>query len=254
MLVRKIKNVEHRVYDDENEFRQYCPDENIILNWRDGTKGSWVKTDDDKICQVLKRGKLKISQSKGVYNYYVRTAIGSFVCRDTMKMEGGLRKNMYTFGDSDVTLYQQKKHRKKATRREFLFAKFVAQGDGIAEAFIKAFPTNNEEYADYQGKILLSTERIKNLIREEVDKVLHEAEITPLYLLEQMKKIVDAKKSQDKDKIQAIKALMQISGMMDTEKRTESLTLFQGFTKEQLDAIQGGDSKKLIEASREVKK
>jgi len=69
-----------------------------------------------------------------------------------------------------------------------------------------------------------------------------------------MKKIVDAKKSQDKDKIQAIKALMQISGMMDTEKRTESLTLFQGFTKEQLDAIQGGDSKKLIEASREVKK
>jgi len=47
---------------------------------------------------------------------------------------------------------------------------------------------------------------------------------------------------------------MQISGMMDTEKRTESLTLFQGFTKEQLDAIQGGDSKKLIEASREVKK
>jgi len=92
------------------------------------------------------------------------------------------------------------------------------------------------------------------LIREEVDKVLHEAEITPLYLLEQMKKIVDAKKSQDKDKIQAIKALMQISGMMDTEKRTESLTLFQGFTKEQLDAIQGGDSKKLIEASREVEK
>ena len=238
MLVRKIKNVEHRVYDNENEFRQYCPDETIVLNWRDGTKGSWVKTDDDKICQVLKRGKLKISQSKGVYNYYVRTA----------------RKNMYTFGDSDVTLYQQKKHRKKATRREFLFAKFVAQGDGIAEAFIKAFPTNNEEYADYQGKILLSTERIKNLIREEVDKVLHEAEITPLYLLEQMKKIVDAKKSQDKDKIQAIKALMQISGMMDTEKRTESLTLFQGFTKEQLDAIQGGDSKKLIEASREVKK
>ena len=92
------------------------------------------------------------------------------------------------------------------------------------------------------------------MIREEVDKVLHEAEITPLYLLGKMKEVVDDNGSQDKDKIQALKTLMQISGMMDTEKRTESVTLFQGFTKEQLDAIQGGDSKKLIEASREVEK
>jgi len=69
-----------------------------------------------------------------------------------------------------------------------------------------------------------------------------------------MKEVVDDNGSQDKDKIQAIKTLMQISGMMDTEKRTESVTLFQGFTKEQLDAIQGGNSKKLIEASREVEK
>ena len=92
------------------------------------------------------------------------------------------------------------------------------------------------------------------MIREDVDKVLLEADITPLYLLEKMKDVVDDNGSQDKDKIQAIKTLMQISGMMDTEKRTESVTLFQGFTKEQLDAIQGGNSKKLIEASREVEK
>ena len=92
------------------------------------------------------------------------------------------------------------------------------------------------------------------MIREEVDKVLHEAEITPLYLLEKMKSVIDNRGAQDKDKIQAIKTLMQISGMMETDKRTESVTLFQGFTKEQLDAIQGGNSKKLIEASREVEK
>ena len=67
-----------------------------------------------------------------------------------------------------------------------------------------------------------------------------------------MKEVIDKEEAQDKDKIQAIKTLMQISGMMETEKKTESLTLFQGFTKEQLDVIQGGNSKKLIEASREV--
>jgi len=37
MLVRKIKNIEHRVYSNEDEFRQYCPDEKLTRNWRDGT-------------------------------------------------------------------------------------------------------------------------------------------------------------------------------------------------------------------------
>ena len=254
MIVRKIKSVEHRIYNDEKEFNQYCPDENLTRNWRDGTEGSWVTADDGQVCQVLKRGELRDSQSKGVCNYYIRTVIGSFICRDNVMIEGDMRKNMYSFASEDLSPYQHKINRKNPTRREFLFAKYVAKGDGIAEAFMKAYPTNNEKYADSQGKILLSTERVKGLIREEVDKVLNEAEITPLYLLEKMKSVVDADGSQDKDKIQAIKTLMQISGMMETEKRTESLTLFQGFTKDQLNAIQGGDSKKLIEASREVKK
>ena len=56
MLVRKIKNVEHMVYSNEEEFRQYCPDENLTRNWRDGTEGSWVMADDGQICQVLRRG------------------------------------------------------------------------------------------------------------------------------------------------------------------------------------------------------
>ena len=236
MLVRKIKDVEHAIYNDEKEFNQYCPSEDLTRNWRDGTEGSWVMTDDGKVCRVLKRGELRDSQSRGVCNHYVRTAIGSFICRDNIMMEGDMRKNMYSFAAEDLSPYQHKINRKKPTRREFLFAKYVAKGDGIAEAFMRAYPTNNEKYADYQGKILLSTERIKGLIREEVDKVLNEAEITPLYLLEKMKSVVDDDVSQD------------------TEKRTESLTLFQGFTKDQLNAIQGGNSKKLIEASKEVEK
>ena len=66
-----------------------------------------------------------------------------------------------------------------------------------------------------------------------------------------MRNIVDRSESQDRDKIQAIKTLMQISGMMDTEKRIESVAVFQGFTKEQLDAIGAGNVKKLASAERE---
>ena len=53
--------------------------------------------------------------------------------------------------------------------------------------------------------ILLKAKRVQKLIRDEIDKVLVDADITPLYLLEQMRSIVDSGDSQDRDKIQAIK-------------------------------------------------
>jgi len=133
-----------------------------------------------------------------------------------------------------------------------LFAQFVAKGENIIDAFLKAYPTNNRRYAEGQAKILLKAKRVQKLIRDEIDKVLVDADITPLYLLEQMRCIVDSGESQDRDKIQAIKTLMQISGMMDTEKRTESVAVFQGFTKEQLDAIGSGEVKQLAAAEKEV--
>jgi hypothetical protein len=133
-----------------------------------------------------------------------------------------------------------------------LFAQFVAKGENIVDAFLKAYPTDNRRYAEGQAKILLKAKRIQKLIRDEIDKVLVDADITPLYLLEQMRAIVDNGDSQDRDKIQAIKTLMQISGMMDTDKRTESVAVFQGFTKEQLDAIGSGEVKQLAAAEKEV--
>ena len=47
---------------------------------------------------------------------------------------------------------------------------------------------------------------------------------------------------------------MKISGMMETQKTTESLTLFQGFTQEQLNAIQGSQNKKLAEVKKDNEK
>ena len=102
--------------------------------------------------------------------------------------------------------------------------------------------------------MLLKTDRIKNLVREEINKYLNEAEITPKYLLEEMRDIIDKSESTDRDKITALTTLMKISGMMDTEKKSESLTVFQGFTKEQLNAIQKPEDKKLLEVKKDIEK
>jgi len=252
MITRKINKINHPIYKNIEEFKRYNPNIDAKHNWRDGTEGNWVVSDDGQVCQVLKRGKLKASGSDKVIKNYIRVPLGTFVCTDKTKMKGDPKKNLYSFGLANTSAYKHKIEKKETTQREFLFAQFVAKGTDLVDAFLKAYPTENRKYAESQAKILLKAKRIQRLIREEIDKVLVDADITPLYLLEQMKSIVDGQSSNDRDKIQAIKTLMQITGMMDTEKRTESVAVFQGFTKEQLDAIGSGEVKQIASAEREV--
>ena len=252
MITRKIKHKKYKIYESEEEFRKDYPDEKIYTNWREGTEGSWVVSDDGQVCEVLKRGTMLRRAGSKQKNYYIRVPLGTFICGDNIKMEGEPRRNRYSFGLTDTSVYENKVEKKKTTQREFLFAQYVAKGEDVVDAFVKAFPTNNKSYAEGQAKILMKAKRIQNMIREEIDRVLSDADITPLYLLEQMRDIVDKRDSNDRDKIQALKTLMQISGMMDTEKKTESVAVFQGFTKEQLDAIGGGNVKELASVEREV--
>ena len=252
MISRKINKVDHPIYESIEEFKKYNPNIDVVDNWRSSVEGNWIVSDDGQVCQVLKRGKIKNSKKSNLTKEYIRIPLGTFLCKDNIMIEGEPRENLYSFGLANKRAWNHIIEKKELTHREFLFAQMVAKGENVVDSFLKAYPTNNRRYAEGQAKVLMKAKRIQTLIREEIDKVLTKADITPLYLLEQMKHIVDNGKSQDKDKIQAIKTLMQISGMMDTDKRTESVAVFQGFTKEQLDAIGSGGVKKLAEANREV--
>ena len=253
MKERLVKGVTHYLYDSVEEFRNKYDTLPISLDWRHSNKGDWIVTDDGQVCQVLHLGVLKKKDRKKETTF-IRTIIGSFVCSPKVKIEGDMRTNMHTFSTEGKSPSVRKRERKQATDKEFLFGKYVAKGDDVVEAYMKAFPSKNENYAKSQAKLLLKTDRVKKLIREEIDKYLNEADITPTYLLEEMRNIIDKGGSSDRDKITAITTLMKISGMMDTEKTTESLTLFQGFTQEQLNAIQGSQHKKLAEVKKDNEK
>ena len=168
-------------------------------------------------------------------------------------MKGDIRRNIYTFG-KDKTKYDVNRDRVKPTSKEFLFAKYVAKGDNITDAFISAYPTNNRTYAEREAKILMNTKRVKGLIKEEIAKVMNEADITPLYILEKMKDIIESDASRDSDKVSLLKELVAIAGMRDTEKKSESVTVFQGFSPEQLDAIGGNNVKQIAKAERTEEK
>ena len=83
---------------------------------------------------------------------------------------------------------------------------------------------------------------------------MNEAEITPLYILEKMKDIIESDGSRDSDKVSLLKELVNIAGMKDMDKKSESVTVFQGFSPEQLNAIGGNNVKQLAKAERETEK
>ena len=253
MRERIVKGVTHYLYDDVDEFRRYKPNVSLVTDWRHSNKGDWIETDDGQVCQVLYLGILNKEDRKKDVSY-IRTIMGSYICSPKIFIEGDMKTNMHTFATDGESPSVRKRNRKHTTDKEFLFGKYVAKGDDVVEAYMKAFPSKNEEYAKSQAKLLLKTDRVKKLIREEIDKYLNEAEITPTYLLEAMRNIIDKIDSSDRDKLTALTTLMKISGMMDTEKTTESVTVFQGFTKEQLNAIQESKYEKLAEVKRDSEK
>ena len=46
--------------------------------------------------------------------------------------------------------------------------------------------------------------------------------------------------------------LMKIAGMFPNEKKTESLTVFQGFTKDQLKQLDNSDVKMIAHAEKDI--
>ena len=71
--------------------------------------------------------------------------------------------------------------------------------------------------------------------------------------MEKTKEIVDKVDVKDNDKLNSIKILMELSGMLNKkEKQTESIALFSGFSNEQLKLLEGNNVKKIAEQQREV--
>ena len=233
MKSRIIKGKEHIVYDNINELGQVMSNKDVQDDWRVAPLNSWVLTDDGQVCQILERGTINNQR-------YVRTAIGMFKCAPFIKMEGELRENIYNF--SGINSNKKARERVEPTKQEYLFARYLAKGEGVIESFKKAFPkATSDNYIKEKSNLLLRTERIKTLIDKEIEKILEQTDITPKYLLEKTKEIIDKEDARDSDKLSSLKILMEIAGLLGKkEQKTESIALFQGFSPEQLKVLEGG--------------
>ena len=194
MRYYKVNGVEHKVYEADD----LLPNGLVVVDdWRDSRTGDWVKADDDCIIQVLRKGTMTRKYGRNKIREYVGTCTGTFPVGKNVKMDTSRRANIYTFGGSksseDILL-----DRTTLTRCELVFVRFLASGLSPKEAYLKAFPTKNINYASVKSSQLMRTERIYTAMKEELKPVCAELGIDPKSVLED---IQTASKESEKEDV-----------------------------------------------------
>ena len=250
MRFRNIKDKKYVIYDTKKEFKECENIKSTPKHWREAKEHEWCLSDDGQVLQILKKGTFTTAHGKDTE--YVRTLLGTYSLLSKKEMEGEIPKNLYSFS-------RNKDHReirssnRRANSNEILFAEYVVQGIDPSEAYLKAYPTQNRAYARQEARILLKQERVIKLIRKEVKDALTKVGITQEYILKQLWDIISEDENNSSSRVRSLELLAKISDMMpNTEKKSETLTVFQGFTPEQLSSIKGGETKVLAQANAEI--
>jgi hypothetical protein len=243
MDFKDIKGNRHYLYDNLEEFKALVPNTAVTSNWREAIEGDWVITDDDCVCQILKLSKIGNKDC-------IRTLCGTFDISASTKIfgENGIVDNIYSFSGK-YSLYSD-----RVSGNQKLFARYVAKGDNAIDAFRKSHPdAKNESYIKHRTSTLLKTESVQKMIDKEIKECLASEGVSPEWIIGKYKTIVDVSE-RDSDSLRALESLTKISGLFDTQdKKSEQLTVWAGFSPEQLEALKNGNEKLIAHTEKETK-
>jgi len=235
---RTVKGKAEYIFEDEKQFRKHFPLEPLEPDWRTAKEGYYTLADDGQVLKVLKKS-----------NVGVCTLLGMRKPTKYYRLDGKPPKNIYSFG-GEVDHIGAVRKREKPTAREILFARYVADGEDAIDAYLKAYRTNNRHYAKQHAKLLLKQERIIRMISKENAESLEKIGIDSDYLFDQTKRVIENIEGKDSDKLRAIELLMKIRDMFPKEEKREALTVFQGFSSEQLKKLNNTPIKPVAHAER----
>ena len=246
MDIKRIKGVDHYLYDSFKEFKALTSRDRVRSSWRVADEGEWTYTDDNHICQILKKFTVKGIGSKD--SVCVRTICGTFAVNRKKKMLGadGVAKNIFTFsGETPKNLSENK---------QILFARYMASGLTPTESYRAACPkAESEKYIKLQTSKLLKTKEVQKMIKKEVVATLEKQGVTPDWIVERYKTIANLAEK-DSDKLRSLESLSKISGLYETDdKKSEQLTVFAGFSPKQLEEVKNGETKLLAHGEKEEK-
>ena len=254
MDFKKIKDQDNYLYDNTEEFKAFRPKDVLTGGWREGNEGDWVLSDDGYVLQILKKSKIVHPSYKNPRTY-VRTVCGSYIVEQkTHQILGdrGIAENIYAFSGNNDSKKDYRQDRKLKSR-EFLFARYVAEGNDVISAYKKAYPrAKDKKYIAEKTSTLLNKEEIRTMVKEEIKKILDDEGVTPKWIIEKYKDIADVSE-RDSDRLRSLEALSKISGLFETDTKKEQLAVFQGFTPEQLESFNGKETKLVAAGEKESK-
>ena len=234
MRFYKVNNIEHSVYDPDDPVKELA----IVSDWRKGKVGQWVKTDDDCVIQILRRGAMIAPKGKSRKKEYVGTCTGTFLVSDNVKMDSSRRINIYSFGGSkksDDIL----EDRSILTKNEELFVTYLASGLDAGIAYMRAYPTKNPHYASMKAGKLIKTQRIRTAMKEELKPICEKLNIHPESVLGGIQhEATTAEKSDTR-----LKALFKLADILDLEDKNKTTVTqmavgaFKGFTTKEIESI-----------------
>ena len=236
MRYYKVNRVEHTVFDSIDEVPA---DIKYLNDWRDGSLGDWVKTDDDCVVQILRSGVMLKPKGKVREVHYIGTCTGTFLVNKRVNLDASRRINIYSLG-GHIERTQRIEDRENLSTREGLFVQYITSGMGMRESYLKAYPTNNPNYAGFRAGQLIKTTRIKTAMKEELKPVFEELNLDERFVLSEIKEVI---LSSEKDDTK-LKALFKLADIMDMEDKNKtqitqlSGALFQGFTPDLLDSVE----------------
>ena len=246
MDIKRIKGVDHYLYDNFKEYKALTSRDRVRSSWRVANEGEWAYTDDGYICQILKKFKVKGIGSKD--SMCVRTVCGTFAVDRKKEMLGadGVAQNIFTFSGATPKNLSENK--------QVLFARYMASGLTPTEAYKAACPNaESEKYIKLQTSKLLKTKEVQKMIKKEVVATLEKQGVTPDWIVERYKTIADLAEK-DSDKLRSLESLSKISGLFETEdKKSEQLTVFAGFSPKQLEEVKNGEARLLAHGEKEDK-
>ena len=229
----RVNKVSHTVYDDLKEVPSGIQ---VIENWRNGDVGSWVKSDDGCVIQVLRRGTM--ARMNGTRDY-IGTCTGTFICMSSVDMDTQPRLNRYSFGGYD-THEQTVISRNNLTTNEKLFVQYLASGLQPQEAYMKAFHTKNPSYERMKSVQLVKSERVMTAMKEELIPIMEKLGISEEQVLSGIKHEAETADKPDT----RLKALFKLSDILDLEDKNvakvQQVTgvAFQGFSGDELETAE----------------
>ena len=150
-------------------------------------------------------------------------------------MDASRRVNIYSIG-GDIDRDSRVEERESLSTREELFVQYLASGIEARTAYLRAFPTNDPNYANIRAGQLIKTTRIKTAMKEELKPILEELGINETSILRNIYTIAETGQKEDT----RLKALFKLSDIMDLEDKNKTQVtqvtgaMFQGFSQEKL--------------------